>query len=47
MNEERILYKWVSKANMYCKTTFKTDKSGKVVQTQEWLTKEEYEELMK
>lgn len=42
MNEERILYKLVKKANCYCKTIFTKDKKGNLIQTQEWLTKEEH-----
>ncbi len=44
MNTAKILYKWVKKAQLYCKTTFVTGKKG---QRQTWLTKEEYNEEKK
>ena len=42
--EERILIKYVKKANSFCRTTFTYNKDGKIKQTQEWFgTKEEAE----
>jgi hypothetical protein len=38
-------FKFVKKAGLYCETWFEIDKSGKPVQKQKWLTKQEYEML--
>jgi len=39
--------KWVKRAGMYCKTWFTKSDRGEWTQHQEWLTKEQYENLNK